>query len=155
MYNTILHEVLIKRKHFPCYWPFVWGIHRWIPLTKASDVELWYFLWSNVWVNNWDTSDLRRHWAHKDITEMWTSLKCRQRNSSVVRNRTCYHILQQIPLPWGRYTVFSLVVVALWHHMVTLIWINIGSSNGLLPDGTRPLPEPVLVNHEWGSVALT
>ena len=20
--------------------------HRWIPLTKASDAELWYFLWS-------------------------------------------------------------------------------------------------------------
>ena len=26
--------------------PFVRGIHRWIPLTKASDVELWCFLWS-------------------------------------------------------------------------------------------------------------
>ena len=26
-------------------WPFVRGIHRWIPLTKASDVELWCFLW--------------------------------------------------------------------------------------------------------------
>ena len=30
---------------FPCYWPFVQGIHRWIPLTKARDVELWCFLW--------------------------------------------------------------------------------------------------------------
>ena len=26
--------------------PFVGGIHRWIPLTKASDAELWCFLWS-------------------------------------------------------------------------------------------------------------
>ena len=25
---------------------------------------------------------------------------------------------------------------------------NIGSGNGLLPDGTKPLPEPVLVNHQ-------
>ena len=24
------------------------------------------------------------------------------------------------------------------------------SSNGLLPDGTKPLPEPVLINHQWG-----
>ena len=27
----------------------LWGEstgHQWIPLTKASDVELWYFLWS-------------------------------------------------------------------------------------------------------------
>ena len=33
---------------FPHYWPFVRGIHghRWIPCTKASDVELWCFLWS-------------------------------------------------------------------------------------------------------------
>ena len=28
--------------------------------------------------------------------------------------------------------------------MVTEIWINIGSGNGLLPDGTKPLPEPML-----------
>ena len=37
-----------KWKHFTRYWPFVRGIqrHRWIPLTKASDVELWCFLWS-------------------------------------------------------------------------------------------------------------
>ena len=33
-----------QRKHFPRYWPFVRGIHRsrWIPLTKASDSELWW-----------------------------------------------------------------------------------------------------------------
>ena len=29
-----------------------------------------------------------------------------------------------------------------WCHMVANIWFNIG--NGLLPDGTKPLPEPVL-----------
>ena len=26
--------------------------------------------------------------------------------------------------------------------MATKIWVNIGSGNGLLPDGTKPLPEP-------------
>ena len=43
-----LHGDVIKWKHFPRYWPFVRGIHRsrWIPLTKASDAELWCFLWS-------------------------------------------------------------------------------------------------------------
>ena len=29
--------------------------------------------------------------------------------------------------------------------MVAEIWVNIGSGNGLLPDGTKPLPEPVLI----------
>ena len=39
---------MMKWKHFPRYWPFVRGIHR-SPVNsraKASDAELWYFLWS-------------------------------------------------------------------------------------------------------------
>ena len=46
--HNFLHYDVIKWKHFPRYWPFVWGIHRsrWIPHTKASDAELWCFLWS-------------------------------------------------------------------------------------------------------------
>ena len=41
------HDDVIKWKHFPRNWPFVRGIHRsrWIPHTKASDAELWCFLW--------------------------------------------------------------------------------------------------------------
>ena len=27
-YQFSLHDDVIKRKHFPCYWPFVRGIHR-------------------------------------------------------------------------------------------------------------------------------
>ena len=48
MYQLHHHDDVIKWKHFPCYWPFVRGIHRsrWIPHTKASDAELWCFLWS-------------------------------------------------------------------------------------------------------------
>ena len=44
----LLHDDVIKWKHFPRNWPFVRGIHRsrWIPHTKASDAELWCFLWS-------------------------------------------------------------------------------------------------------------
>ena len=43
-----VHDDVIKWKHFPHYWPFLRGIHR-SPvnsLTKASDAELWCFLWS-------------------------------------------------------------------------------------------------------------
>ena len=29
-------------------------------------------------------------------------------------------------------------------NMGTYIWVNIGSGDGLLPDGTKPLPEPML-----------
>ena len=42
---------------------------RWIPHTKASDAELWCFLWSaiNGWVNNREAGDLRRHRGHYDV----------------------------------------------------------------------------------------
>ena len=33
--------------------------------------------------------------------------------------------------------------------MATEIWVNIGSGNGLLPDGTKPLPEPILTYHHF------
>ena len=44
--------------------------HWWIPCTKASDVELWFFIrvWINGWVNNCEASDLRRSRAHYDVT---------------------------------------------------------------------------------------
>ena len=54
--------------------------HRWIPLAKASDAELWCFLWSAGWVNNREAGDLRRHCAYYDViiiilndwhTQMW------------------------------------------------------------------------------------
>ena len=32
--------------------------------------------------------------------------------------------------------------------MATEIWVNIGSDNGLLPDGTKPLPEPIKIYHQ-------
>ena len=33
---------------------------------------------------------------------------------------------------------------AIWGH----IWVNIGSGIGLLPDGTKPLPKPMLTYHQ-------
>ena len=47
---------------------------------------------------------------------------------------------------WGSHHINSL-----WPSdtMTTLIWVNIDSSNGLVPDGTKPLPEPMLANHQW------
>ena len=51
--------------------------HRWIPLTKASDAELWFFFicaWINGWVNNREAGDLRRHRAHYDVIVMGVKL---------------------------------------------------------------------------------
>ena len=38
----------------------------------------------------------------------------------------------------------ELTIVALWNHVAIWILVNIDSGNGLLPDGTKPLPEPML-----------
>ena len=38
--------------------------------------------------------------------------------------------------------------------MGTEILVNIGSGNGLLPDGTKPLPEPMLTDHQWCPVTF-
>ena len=59
---------------FPRHWPYVREStsHRWIPPTKASYVELWYFfdLLLNKGMTNRDAGDLRRHRAHYDVTVM-------------------------------------------------------------------------------------
>ena len=46
--EIMIHDDVIKWKHFPRYWPFVWGIHRSpvSPRAKANDAELWCFLWA-------------------------------------------------------------------------------------------------------------
>ena len=46
VWGSFSHNDVIKWRHFPRYWPFVRGIHRWIPHTKASGAELWCFIWS-------------------------------------------------------------------------------------------------------------
>ena len=55
----------------------LWGEstgHRWIPLTKTSDAELWCLFWicawTNGWTNNRNACDLRRHRAHYDVIVM-------------------------------------------------------------------------------------
>ena len=35
--------------------------------------------------------------------------------------------------------------------MMTQNLVNIGLGIGLLPDGTKPLPEPMLAYHKWSS----
>ena len=67
------HDDVIKWKHFPRYWPFVWGIHR-SPVNSPHKVQwhgsLMFSLicaWINGWINNGEAGDLRRHRAHYEI----------------------------------------------------------------------------------------
>ena len=71
------HDDVIKWKHFPRCWSFVWGFHRSPVKSLYKDQwrgELMFSLscaWINGWVNNHEVSDLRHHHAHYDGTVMW------------------------------------------------------------------------------------
>ena len=71
-----IHDDVIKWKHFPRYWRFVWVIHR-SPVISTHKGQLRRALmfslmnaWTNGWVNNRNACDLRRHRAHYYVTVM-------------------------------------------------------------------------------------
>ena len=71
-----LHDDVIKWKHFPRYWPFLRGIHRW-PVNsphkgqwRGALIFSLICVWMNGWVNNHEAGDLRRRCAHYDVTVM-------------------------------------------------------------------------------------
>ena len=61
--------IMMTSSKCPRHWPFVRGIHRWIPLTKASDTEL-YFIYFYLRLNILLSKQSRRRWyrAYFDIT---------------------------------------------------------------------------------------
>ena len=71
-----VHDDVIKREHFPRYWPFVRGIHR-SPVNSPHKGQwrgaLMFPLictWINGWVNNREAGDLRRHRTHYEAIVM-------------------------------------------------------------------------------------
>ena len=76
----VRHDDVIKWKHFPHYWPFVWGIHQsrvnsphkgqW----RGTSMFSLIYSSTNDWVNNYDAGDLRCHHARNDVIVMtWVS----------------------------------------------------------------------------------
>ena len=57
------HDDVIKRKHFPRYWPFVRRIHRWLVNSphkgqwRGALVFSLICFWINAWVNNREAGD--------------------------------------------------------------------------------------------------
>ena len=60
---------------------------RWIPCTKASDAELWCFVWSTPWINGWvhnrEPGDLRRHRVHYDVIIMYSEINVCEVNAFI------------------------------------------------------------------------
>ena len=75
----MVHDDVIKWKHFPRNWPFVRGIHR-SPVNsphkgqwRRALVFSLICVWINGWVNNRGVGDLRRHRAHFDVNVMYVT----------------------------------------------------------------------------------
>ena len=70
------HDDVIKWQHFPRYWLFGLGIHRWPVISPHKGQWRGALMFSliyariNSWVNNGETCDLRRHRAHYDVIAM-------------------------------------------------------------------------------------
>ena len=75
--NMTYYDNIIKWKHFLHYWACVQGIHQ-SPVNSAHKGQwhgaLMFSLicaWTNGWANNHDTSNLRCHHAHYNVTVMY------------------------------------------------------------------------------------
>ena len=75
-YSFPIYDDVIKWKHFPSYWSFVWEIHR-SPVNSPHKGQwrgaLEFSLicaWINDWVNNREADDLRHHRSHYDVIVM-------------------------------------------------------------------------------------
>ena len=72
--SILIHDDVIKWKHFLRYWPFVRGMHR-SPMNSPHKGQ-WHgalmFSVTSAWINDWESNreagDLRRHRAHYDVT---------------------------------------------------------------------------------------
>ena len=74
--NThVIHDDVIKWKHFPRYWPFVRGLHRSQRILPRKGQWRGALMFSLIcsWTNGWrhrDAGDFRRHRDHYDVTVM-------------------------------------------------------------------------------------
>ena len=89
--STIIHDNVIKCKHFPRYWPFVRGIHRspMNSLHKGQWRGVLMFSLICVCINNHEAGDLRRYRTHYDVTVM-----CALKDYRHCR-RYCYLLLKR------------------------------------------------------------
>ena len=83
--------------------------HWWIPLTKASDAELWCFIWSAPEQTiEYIVGDLRRHRAHYDVTVISTQMQ----KIKIKTKITIQFQFNLAPTPGH------------WNRMAKLIWLG-------------------------------
>ena len=130
LYNHGLkHDDVIKWKHFPRYWPFVWEIH-WSPVNSLLEGQsrralIFICAWMNGRINNREAGDLRRYRAHYDVTVMVYGIVFAHVNSSNWKCKT---------LAYSNVIRFQQCIFFLWQCMIRYTWMSIKfrpKSNGL------------------------
>ena len=99
--RCFIHDDVIKWKHFPCYWPFVRGIHRSPVKSPHKGQRRGAFMfplicvWINGCVNNREAGGLRRYRTHYEVSVMiHRSMKVNLHCNS--RWLFCYQITNRI-----------------------------------------------------------
>ena len=92
----LVHDDVIKLKHFPRNWPFVRGIHR-SPVNfphkgqwRGALMFSLICVWINDWVNHGEPGDLRRYRINYDVTVMRNRFCLRHITSYCIRYSYCY-----------------------------------------------------------------
>ena len=133
----MLHDDIIKWKHFPRYWPFVLGFHQ-SPVNSPHTGQwcraLMFSLicdWINSWVNNREAGDLRHHRAHYDIIVMYKQVLIEVCGGALMHSLSLIYIYllnQVVPSATSDESVLQLMfqhvsdwAVIWYHHTVIAI----------------------------------
>ena len=134
------HDDVIKWKHIPRYWPFVWGIHR-SPVNsphkgqwRGALVFSVICAWINGWTNTCEAGDLRRYRAHYDVTLMQRKLAWEPHPWSVTWLKNTAVILEQNNFP--KISIMSSLTVC----EITPAWISNYIHYEMWGEITYPLP---------------
>ena len=116
-----VHDDVIKWKHFPRYWPFVRGIHRFpvnFPHKGQWRGALMFTLICariNDWVNNHEAGDLRRYRPHYDVIVTKSDMAQGEALVSGFRFHTCIFFLS---ISTNDFFHFRLTSHIFWFHIV-------------------------------------
>ena len=137
-----IDDDVMKWKHYPCYWPFVWRIHR-SPVNypkgqwRGALVFCLICACTNGWVNNRDAGDLRRKghkcllWRHCNVASMHCvyAVHCRRRHvvgwKTNIRN-ICYFRLKLLFCIYICFMPFGILKICTLHRVTYAINVIYG-----------------------------
>ena len=146
-----IHWSQLLSRECRCSWSCT---DRWwsnyICLINKLSTEVWLILSLTVM--------MRRFLMSQNIMIYWITIISIKRFFQIKfsQKKNCFgDLVSCISITTSRFSPHCLVTpygsIYLGHH-----WRHSsGSGNGLLPGGTKPLPEPVMTNHKWGFVTFT